>query len=230
MAVKKKVMLRELQSLLGTLNFARRAIAPGHLFLRRLINLSLGHQNPRHFVRINNEARKDISVWLEFLQNYNGATLCLSNPWLSSNSIQLYSDASGAGFAAVYGQKWIQGRFPMHWMPMSIAVKELLPIVLTIELWGTSLANKLIVFMCDNYSVVHAVNKQTCRDCQLMTLIRKLVVSTLTYNIMFRAKHIPGKHNVVGEALSRFQLDKARRWAPWLDATPQVMHRAWHSL
>ena len=40
----KKVMLKELQSLIGLLNFACSIIKPGRLFLRRLINLTMGVQ------------------------------------------------------------------------------------------------------------------------------------------------------------------------------------------
>ena len=37
----KKITLRELQSLIGKLNFACRAIAPGRAFLRRLIDATI---------------------------------------------------------------------------------------------------------------------------------------------------------------------------------------------
>lgn len=42
-----------------------------------------------------------------------------------------------------------------------------------------------------------------------MRLIRRLVLATLSYNIHFRAKHIPGKHNVTADRISRFQFQAA---------------------
>lgn len=73
-----------------------------------------------------------------------------------------------------------------------IAIKELFPIVVALELWGTVLENKKILFMTDNMAIVHAINKQTCKDKALMKLIRRLVLQALSHNIPFRAKHIAG--------------------------------------
>ena len=39
---RKKVTLKELQSLIGLLNFACSVVTPGRVFLRRLINLTIG--------------------------------------------------------------------------------------------------------------------------------------------------------------------------------------------
>jgi hypothetical protein len=49
-----------------------------------------------------------------------------------------------------------------------------------------------------------------------MKLVRRLVLAALKYNIFFRAKHIPGKHNIVCDLLSRFSFQKARSVSPWL--------------
>jgi hypothetical protein len=46
-------------------------------------------------------------------------------------------------------------------------------------------------------AVVEIINKQTCKDKVLMRLVRRLVIAALTYNIVFRAKHIKGKTNVI---------------------------------
>ena len=62
-----------------------------------------------------------------------------------------------------------------------------------------------------------------------MHLLRQLAVvrSTMTHNIHFASKHIPGKSNCVADALSRFQEDSARRIVPWLnveaDRVPPAM-------
>ena len=213
---RKKVSLREIQSLIGTLNFACKVVVPGRTFLRRLIDLIKGVSNPNHSIRLNAAARLDLSAWKLFLDQYNGISLCLSDSWLSSDCITLYSDASLHGFAAIFGKRWLQGCFPSNWANMNIAVKELLPIVLAIQLWGSLTANSRILFMCDNMSIVAVINSHTSKDAQIMRLLRQLVVATMLHNIHFASKHIPGKHNSTADALSRFQEDVARRGAPWL--------------
>ncbi len=122
---RKKVSLRQLQSLIGSLNFACKVVIPGRTFLRRLIDLTKGVYKPNHMLRLNVEARLDLSSWKLFLYNFNGTSLCLPTTWTSSNCIRLYSDASLQGFAAVYGKHWIQGKFPPSWASVNIAVKEL---------------------------------------------------------------------------------------------------------
>jgi hypothetical protein len=74
---RRKVTLQELQSLLGSLNFACRAIVPGRPFRRRLIDLTAGIQRPHHFIYLSVEARKDLAAWHLFLQSFNGRLLSL---------------------------------------------------------------------------------------------------------------------------------------------------------
>ena len=48
----KKVTLQQLQSLLGSLNFACRVIAPGRAFCRRLTDATIGLRKPHHHTRV----------------------------------------------------------------------------------------------------------------------------------------------------------------------------------
>jgi len=218
---KQKCTLKELQSLIGTLQFACKAIRPGRPFLRRLINLTLGVKQPHHHIRLTREAKADMACWLQFLQQHNGTTLFLNNSWLSSDTIKLYSDAAGSkGYAVVYGHRWAAGPFPDSWTHLHITIKELYPIVLAICMWGPTLANQKIMFHTDNQACVHIINTQTSRDPKIMKLVRHLALSSLTNNILFRATHVPGKHNVIPDLLSRFKFQEARSIAPWLSADP----------
>ena len=49
---RKKVTLRELQSLVGLLHFACSVVLPGRAFLRRLNDLAVGITRPQHFIRL----------------------------------------------------------------------------------------------------------------------------------------------------------------------------------
>ncbi len=95
MAKKQKVKLRDLQSLIGTLNFAGKVIIPGRAFLRRLMDLTIGVSNPTHHVRLGSEARKDIQAWLQFMQNFNGKSLLLSDCFVSSNHLNFIQRCLG---------------------------------------------------------------------------------------------------------------------------------------
>ncbi len=230
---RRSVTLRELQSLLGILNFACRVIQPGRAFLRRLIDLTTGVSSPQHHIRLTKDARQDMTAWLTFLDHFNGTSLLLPSQWNHAPDLHLHTDASGAmGMAAVFGSRWFQCRWPQCWMEHTITVKELLPIVLAVDLWASDLANKRILLHCDNQAVVFVINKQTSKEPDVMQLLRRLVCTQLTHNILLRAKHIPGAHNVIADALSRFQNSTARTLAPELDARPVSIPQhllPWHT-
>jgi hypothetical protein len=218
---RKSVKLRELQSLLGLLNFACRVISPGRPFLRRLINLTLHVNNPHHHIGLTNAARADIEAWLLFLSAFNGVAFFQEVDPRNSDSLKLYSDASGAlGFAAVFGHRWLAAAWPASWPDFHITTKELFPIVLLLEVWGPLLSQKRVLFFSDNLAVVHIINKQTCRDPTTMSLVRRLVIAAMKFNVLFKSSHIPGFSNVIADKLSRLSFQEARALAPWLDHAP----------
>lgn len=104
-----------------------------------------------------------------------------------------------------------------------ITLLELYPIVLAILTWPDKLKNAAILFFCDNQSVVNIINNQTSRDPTIMKLVRLFVLSCLKFNINFKAKHIPGVHNVTADCLSRFQVAKARQHQPGLKSLPTAV-------
>lgn len=219
-ARKRRITLRDLQSLIGFLNFACSVVVPGRAFLRRLINLTCKVSRPYHRIRLTREARSDITVWHTFTQYFNGKSLFLPITWTNSDTIRLYSDASNMGFACVFGQPWFCGSWPAQMQDFHITFKELFPIVLAVEIWGVALANSKVLFSTDNQAVAHILNRTSSKDSLLMKLVRRLVVTCLTHNILFKAVHIPGSTNVIADLLSRFQLPAARRHAPWLAPQP----------
>lgn len=69
---------------------------------------------------------------------------------------------------------------------------------------------KKIIFNVDNQSVVTIINKKSSKSTRVMSLVRNLVLSTLRYNIMLKAVHIPGI-NVIVDSLSRSDWQRVRR-------------------
>ena len=58
-----KTTLKDLESVIGFLNFACKVVVPGRAFLRRLINLTIGVTNPRHHIRLTKAAKADLAAW-----------------------------------------------------------------------------------------------------------------------------------------------------------------------
>ena len=221
--------LKELQSLIGILQFACRVIAPGRTFLRRMIALTCGIKQPYHFVRLNAGFYKDLSMWEVFLTNWNGISLFLESEQTPSPSLQLFTDAAGStGFGGYLAGQWFHG----HWLPeqeinkttgISIAWQELYPIYLACFLWGSQWTTKRIVFFCDNESVVQILNQKTSKCPKIMDLLRPIVLCTLRHNFTFTAKHVRGLDNGIADSLSRFQLDRFKQLAPLASPLPCVI-------
>ena len=190
----RKVTLQELQSLLGLLNFTCSVVVPGRPFLRRMIN---------------------ISVWLNFLNAFNGRSFFYHDIWNTASFLELYMDAAGSkGYGAILGQRWFFGRFPDTWQSFNITFLELFPIVLAVRLWSCHMSNRCIVFVTDNTTLVSIINQQTSKHKLVMTLIRDLVSTSLRFNIIFHARHIPGLNNTWADCVSRLQIDGSRSFLP----------------
>lgn len=197
------------------LNFACSVVVPGRAFLRRLIDLTVGVQSPHHYVRINREVKADLKLWQSFLTGFNGRSFFLEDFWDSSDKLELYTDAAGSlGFGAVFGRKWCYGKWPDNWLHQNIAMLEFYPIVLSLYLWGHQMQNRCILFLTDNEALVYVINKQSCKDKNLMFFVRKLVLVCLQNNINFKAKHVRGVYNTLADSLSRLQVDTFKRSAP----------------
>ncbi|XP_075715671.1 uncharacterized protein LOC142750558 [Rhinoderma darwinii] len=215
---RKKIQLRDLQSLLGHLNFACRIMPMGRVFCRRLASATAGVHSPHHFIRLSAELKADLLVWGEFLQTYNGRSVLMYQP-VSSVDLELYTDASGAcGFGAYFQGQWCAGVWPDTWhecgFVRNLALLELFPIVVAAELWGDCLRDRRVRFVCDNLGVVQAVNAQTANSPPVVRLLRHLVLRGLMLNAHFVAVHIPGVLNSVADSLSRQQWDRFRLLAP----------------
>ena len=103
---RKKVTLKEIQSLMGVLNFACSVVVLGRALLRRLIVLTVGIHSLYHYVRINREVKAELKLWQSFLTSLNGKSFFLENFWDSSDKLELYTEAAGSlGFGAVFGSK-----------------------------------------------------------------------------------------------------------------------------
>lgn len=219
---RKKIRFRDLQSLLGHLNFACKVIKPGRCFLRRLYDLTCGTHKPDHLIRLNKAARADLKVWASFLDQYNGCTIITDDIFVSSNSLQLHTDAARSkGFACIFQEFWTWGAFSASVKQFHINILELYPITLAVYLFGSQWQNKNILFICDNLSIVHCLNNQTSKDKTIMRMLRIIVLQSLKFNFRFASKHISSKSNIICDKLSRFQISEAKALAKHLKEEPE---------
>ena len=81
--------------------------------------------------------------------------------------------------------------------------------VLAAFTWGYQWQGKHVVFEVDNSTVVAALRSGSCRDAEVMRLLRLLRFAAAELQFTFTSVHIPGSSSVVADALSRNQLSVA---------------------
>ena len=67
--------------------------------------------------------KKDLQVWLNFLDSYNGVSVMLVHFWTSNKVLEFYADSAGGtvsqkGFGIYFQGKWAQGSWPLDWEKM----------------------------------------------------------------------------------------------------------------
>ena len=223
---RRSVRLVELQSLIGTLQFACKVVVPGRTFLQRIIYLTRGVPSRFHHIRLNKEFFKDLNMWQAFLTGWNGRSFFLGSMVTPSPELELFTDAaSTVGFGGYFNGKWFQGRWLPHMLlsrekGISIEWQELFPIVVACAIWYPHFTGKRLQFWCDNEPVVAIINSGHSKAPRVMDLLRFLVLISMRHNFFVRARHVPGASNVIADSLSRFQIERFRAAAPMVNRDP----------
>jgi hypothetical protein len=165
--------------------------------------------------------RSDLQIWLQFLQEYNGAMVITDNEWISNEKLQLYID-SAAWSKRVYGMyfagRWGHGIWPKSWvdtgMTRDMTFLELFPVIAALMTWDTHLKDKKVLFHVHNQAAVKIINMKTSRSDKVMNLVRHMVLMNLKNNTTVRTVYIPFKLSNIADCLSRSQWGKFRELVP----------------
>ena len=215
---------KELESLIGHLHHACKIAPQGRTFLRRMIDLLCAFRRDDHPLRLNQEFRQDLTWWQELFHSWEGLSFFLTPNWTPLPDFLVASDAAGAlGYGAIFNGHWFFGSWTESQRPLSIAYKELFPIVVAAHLWGTQWVARRIEFLSDNESVVAILKSGTSKDRNLMVLLRYLTRLAIHHSFSFTASSVRGKDNPVADAISRFQFQRFRQLAPLADAEPTAV-------
>ena len=180
----KKVTIHVVQKLAGLLNFLQCAIILGKTFMQAMYDkLKLLDNEGRpvkqyHHIKVDASFRQDCRMWLDFLvHSQHGqshqANLCRPFTDLDkfhyAHTLNFCTDASKnklLGFGAVFGDRWLYGRWDQDFVEEndpSIEYLELYALCAGILTWGHLLTDTKIIIFCDNEAVVHIVNNLTSK-------------------------------------------------------------------
>ena len=217
---RKKLTVKQLQSLTGMLNFLSKAIIPGRTFTRCMYAklehcTDYLHLKHYHHISLDAEFVSDCRMWLLFLTMLDSIVMCrpfvdIQEISMNSETLDFYTDASAnqmtGGFGGFLAGSWFSSTWPTGFVANdrpSIAYLELFALVIGILIWSEKLRNRRITIFCDNTSVCNMVNALSSRCKNCMILIRLLALQCMVYNIRISVLYIPTYQNTLADALSR---------------------------
>lgn len=216
---------KELESLIGLLNHACKVVRSGRSFLRRMIDLlhAIHHPpNSKTPIRLNAGFRADLAWWQEFLVKWNGVSFL--HPPSRLPTIELTTDASGSwGCGAWHGSDWFQVRWDDRSAPLTIAEKELIPIILACEAWGATWYGQRVLCHCDNEAVVACLRSRSSKQKGIMHLLRCLVFLEAWHQCFLYPTYINTKANHLADDLSRDNAGSFLSKVPWANPHPSLV-------
>ncbi len=144
--------------------------------------------------------RSDVAWWEAFLPAWNGTSMmrCVLKAAIMSDAFSNW----GCG-AFTSGGEWFQ----LEWLEVMreghITVKELLPVVMAIAVWGHQWSGQSVRCQCDNAAVVAIINSGTSKNERGMHLMRSAFFFQARHDIRVWAEHLPGAENRNADTLSR---------------------------
>ena len=209
----------DLESLIGLLNHACKVVRSGRSFLRRMIDLLHAVQPSQPLIRLNCGFRSDLAWWANFIEKWNGVSFLLPPSHLPK--LDITSDASGSwGCGAWHNHLWFQLRWDSRAQALSIAEKELIPIILALAMWGSNWSNCQIICHCDNQVVVACLRSRTSKCKGVMHLLRCLFFIEARQRCYLHPVYIDTHANCLADALSRDNLPLFRFQHPVADPHP----------
>ena len=172
-------------------------------------------------IRLTRETKKDLKILETFTASFNRKSFFLDKVWSTSYNLKFYTDAvQSSRYGILIDKHWAYGTWPDTWKANNICFLKFFPIVISLSTSCSELRNKRPLFMTDNESIVHAINKQTANDTTMLGLLHSIALLCLRNNIFFRARHIPGVKNVPAHSLSHLQVAKFHTLFQGMDPAP----------
>lgn len=85
--------------------------------------------------------------------------------------IRVLTDASGWGCGGHWDNEWFQFKWSEAWSKKSIALRELVPVVMACAIWGRQWAQQWVLVHTDNRSVVDVMQSRSSPDPEIMHLL-----------------------------------------------------------
>lgn len=209
---RRKVGRKDLQRLVGRMQWAAKVVYGGRAFMRSLLDGLSTMYHPGHHVRVSSLMRADLRWWLEHASLHNGqVSLAPASP-----AFFVYTDAClspapsvgvfcAGGFVSLSGAALAQLALPLPPAGSDINVWECFAVLVAVHLFAAWWRGARVLVLCDNASTVAWLTGGAPRPQAARVLVQALFGLCVQWHVRLAVQHIPGESNVLADALSRRQ-------------------------
>ena len=211
-AGRQRASQRDMQSLLGLLQFVASVAPPVRVFTNRILQ-DLREAPKRGTETLSLGFKQDLKFFETLLPHFNGIKIMDKQAIECQETLEL--DACLTGCGAVMGTQYYTEEFPQGLLveQHNIARLEMLNIVVAVKVWARQWSGRRVRIQCDNTNACIAIQTGRSRDAYMQSCVRELFLWVTWYDIEVVATHCPGVEMVRADALSRaHKNENMRRW------------------
>ena len=204
--------LRELQQLLGKLNFVCNTVRAGRIFVSRLINM-VKETPARGRRRLNGKFKKDVEWWYKYMSRFDGISMIPDVRWQAPDVV-LSTDSCLTGGGGWSSGEFFHVKYP-KWLTdkENVFINELetMALIVGLKIWRERIRNCNILAYCDNQVTTEIVNSGRAKNKFAQACLREVCWITAQVNAWVKVVFTPGISNRISDSLSRWHLGEQFR-------------------
>ena len=219
--------VRKLMSLIGLLTATEKQVHLGRLHMRPIQwHLKNNWRVPEaldKIIPIPKSLHPHLKWWLEEDNVVTGQPL---HPL--EHALQIFTDASKEGWGAHLNEHMARGSWSLPESKLHINYLELKAVLLALQEFQALCMNKVVLVATDNTTVVAYINKEGGMKLgPLCALLWRILTWCTRNQVTLKARHIPGRLNVIADKLSRLGQTIQTEWSLNPEIFPAICNR-WH--
>ena len=144
------------------------------------------------------------------------------------HALQIFTDASKEGWGAHINERTARGSWSLPESKLHINYLELKAVFLALKDFQDLCSHNVVLVATDNTTVVSYINKEEgMRSGPLCALLWRILTWCTKHQVTLKARHIPGRLNVVADKLSRLGQTIQTEWS-LLQEVFQALCSRWH--
>ena len=219
--------VRQFMSLIGLLTATEKQVHLGRLHMRpiqwHLKNNWRVPESLEKIIPLPRSLHPHLQWWLNESNVLQGQPL---HP--IKHALQIFTDASKEGWGAHLNEFTARGSWSVPESKLHINYLELKAVLLALKEFQNLCTNKIVLVATDNTTVVAYINKEGgMKSGPLCALLWRILTWCSQRQLTLKARHIPGRLNVIADKLSRLNQTIQTEWSLLPDIF-QDLCRKWH--